>query len=86
MNLEPENKMCCSVLSKSGFDGDLLRLHAPKILIGLTNPVTKPQTTEILKAIADTKSDSKTFMQLKESILIPMTISDVEYYYSEEQK
>ena len=55
MNLESENKMCCSALSRSGFDGDLLRLDAPKILISLTKPVIKPHTTERLEVIADAK-------------------------------
>ena len=44
MNLELENKLCCSTLSNKGLDGDQLHLYAPKIKKVITKPVTKPQT------------------------------------------
>ena len=61
MNLELENKLCCSALSNKGFDGDQLRLEAPKIKKVITKPVTRPQSAARIQAIASAKAAGQMF-------------------------
>lgn len=56
IQLENENKVCCSMLDRKGFDGLQFRINAPNVVKQKTLAVTRPQTKERLEAIVEAKS------------------------------
>jgi len=52
-NLEMENKMCYTVLTSKGHDGDQFKIHSPRVVNSKTLATTKPKNFERVKVVAD---------------------------------
>jgi len=60
-NLEMENKMCCTVLTSKGYDGNKFKMYAPRIVKLKTLATAKPHTFDRVKVIEDAKVAGQMF-------------------------
>ena len=51
--LERDNKMCYTVLTSKGHDGDQFKIHSPRVVNSKTLATTKPKNFERVKVVAD---------------------------------